>query len=94
MKIVQCISCEGYGWFEDDFTGKTADCDWCNGTGYVYRDENGVDHKIPEGDYGKVSATLEDLEGKRLRDMGYTGSAKHPDEQAIRHDQSSDDADK
>ena len=84
MDVKRCISCEGYGWFEDEFTGETIDCDWCGGTGYVYRDENGVDHKIPEADYGKVSDLLENLETTRLHDMGYTGSAKHPDDQAIR----------
>ncbi len=84
MEIVRCVSCEGYGWFEDDFSGETVDCDWCNGTGYVYRDENGVDHKIPEADYGKVSAILENLEQKRMNDLGYTGTALHPDEQPIR----------
>ena len=84
MKIVRCISCDGYGWFEDDFTGETEDCDWCEGTGYVYRDDKGVDHKIPERDYGKVADVLENLEHKRMRDLGYSGSAIHPDDQPIR----------
>ncbi len=84
MDTVQCVSCDGYGWHEDDFSGEVADCDWCGGTGYVYRDESGVDHKIPEADYGKVSAILEKLEEKRMADLGYSGIAKHPDEQPIR----------
>ncbi len=84
MKIVRCVSCDGYGWFEDEFTGEAGDCDWCNGTGYVYRDEDGIDHQIPEADYGKVADSLENLDHNRLREMGYTGEAKHPDEQAIR----------
>lgn len=84
MDIVRCVSCDGYGWFEDDFSGEAVDCDWCNGTGYVYRDEQGVDHKIPEADYGKVAATMERLETERMRDLGYTGQAKHPDHQEIR----------
>lgn len=84
MDVVRCVSCDGYGWFEDDFTGETTDCDWCNGTGYVYRDEQGIDHKIPPADYGKVADSLEKLEAQRLREMGYTGEAKHPDNQDIR----------
>jgi hypothetical protein len=91
MEIVRCVSCEGYGWFEDEFTGQTADCDWCGGTGYVYRDEAGVDHKIPERDYGRVAAALEKLEAERLRELGYTGSAVHPDQQAIRRQNDEDD---
>lgn len=84
MQIVRCISCEGYGWFEDEFTGEAVDCDWCGGTGYVYRDERGVDRRIPEADYGKVADHLEQLEAERLRQMGYSGQARHPDEQPIR----------
>jgi len=84
-KIVRCVSCDGYGWFEDDFTGETADCDWCDGVGYVYRDDQGVDRKIPESDYGKVADILENKEVERMRDLGYTGSAKHPDDQDIRN---------
>ncbi|MBZ0298290.1 MAG: hypothetical protein K8J31_01035 [Anaerolineae bacterium] len=82
MQIVRCVSCEGYGWFEED--GQTGDCDWCGGVGYVYRDERSVDHKIPAADYGAVADTLEKLEIQRLRDMGYTGQAKKPWDQAIR----------
>lgn len=91
MEIVRCISCDGYGWFTDDFTDETEDCDWCTGVGYVYRDSDGVDHKIPPADYGKVSAVLEKLETKRMRDLGYTGTAKHPDEQPIRKQNVDDD---
>jgi hypothetical protein len=83
MKIVRCISCEGYGWFEED-GGRAADCDWCGGVGYVYRDDSGVDHHIPEVDYGKVANQLEQLEIQRLREMGYTGQPRKPWEQAIR----------
>lgn len=84
MDIVICASCDGYGWMSDEFTGEEADCDWCGGTGYVYRDAEGVDHPIPEADYGKVADLLERLDHQRLRDMGYSGTAKHPDDQAIR----------
>lgn len=84
MDIVRCVSCDGYGWQVEEFTEVTVDCDWCGGTGYVYRDAQGVDHRIPEEDYGKVSAILEGLENERMRELGYTGSAKHPDDQAIR----------
>lgn len=93
MKLTRCPSCDGYGWFEDDFDGTTADCDWCDGTGYVYRDENGVDHKIPEADYGRVAGQLEKLESRRMQEMGYTGAAKHPSEQAIRKRDDDDGAD-
>lgn len=91
MDIVRCVSCDGYGWFQDELDGEVADCDWCGGTGYVYRDQRGVDHKIPERDYGRVAAALERLEAERLREMGYTGQAKHPDEQEIRQSGNDDD---
>lgn len=84
MDIVRCVSCDGYGWFEDDFGASTVDCDWCDGVGYVYRDAQGVDHKIPPSDYGRVSARLEALEEQRLRELGYSGQAKKPWEQEIR----------
>jgi hypothetical protein len=86
MDIVRCVSCEGYGWVQDEFSGETEDCDWCAGCGYVYRDEAGVDHPIPAEDYGTVADTLERLEVERLREMGYKGEAKKPWEQAIRGD--------
>lgn len=91
MKIVRCPSCDGYGWFEHELTFEAVDCDWCGGIGYIYRDENNVDHKIPPEHYGKVAADLERLETERMRDLGYSGSAKHPDEQPIRRGDTPDD---
>lgn len=82
--IVACPSCEGYGWFEDEIVGEVEECDWCAGVGYIYRDANGVDHPIPPSDWGRVAEQLEKLESQRLHDMGYTGSAKKPWEQAVR----------
>lgn len=84
MQIIRCISCDGFGWLDDDETDATSDCDWCAGVGYVYRDAAQMDHKIPAADYGRVADTLEQLEHTRLREMGYQGSAKKPWEQAIR----------
>jgi len=81
--IVRCVSCEGYGWFEDEL-GDSIDCDWCDGVGYVYRID-GVDKKISKAEYGAVADTLEKLEEARMRDLGYTGEAKHPKDQAIRN---------
>ncbi|MFW5691585.1 MAG: hypothetical protein ACOCXZ_03700 [Chloroflexota bacterium] len=89
-QIVRCVSCDGYGWFEDEETFEPVDCDWCQGTGYVYRDASGVDSPIPEADYGRVAAQLERLEQERMREMGYTGSALHPDEQPIRRGETPD----
>ncbi len=83
MKITRCPSCGGYAWLEDD-DGNAVDCDWCGGVGYVYRDENSIDHRIPEADYGQVADVLEKLETERLREMGYSGTAKKPWEQAVR----------
>ncbi|MBZ0286037.1 MAG: hypothetical protein K8I30_00375 [Anaerolineae bacterium] len=83
MKIMRCPSCDGFAWVEDD-DGQAVDCDWCGGVGYVYRDESGVDHPIPPADYGKTAAVLEKLELERMRELGYSGSAKKPWEQAIR----------
>lgn len=82
--IVSCPSCEGYGWFEDEIVGEVEDCDWCTGVGYIYRDANGIDSPIPASDWGRVADQLEKLEAQRLQDMGYTGSAKKPWEQAAR----------
>lgn len=93
MQIARCPSCEGYGWHEDDFSGEVEDCDWCGGIGYVYRDENNVDRRIPESDYGKVADQIETLDQKRLRELGYTGQAKHPDEQEIRQRKDDEEAD-
>lgn len=86
MNIVRCPSCDGYGWFEDDFTGEAEDCDWCGGIGYVYRDSDSVDHTIPQADLRRpdIAQKLDELDQQRLREMGYTGEAKKPWEQAIR----------
>jgi len=83
-KIVQCPSCDGYGWLNDEFSGEVEDCDWCKGTGYIYRSAEGIDRPIPEADYGRVSAILETMEHDRLHEMGYSGTALHPDDQPIR----------
>lgn len=84
--IVRCTSCEGFGWFEDDFSGEVADCDWCDGVGYVYRDSDGIDHRIPKNDLKKpeISDKLEALETARMHEMGYSGAAKKPWQQDIR----------
>lgn len=83
MQVVRCVSCDGYGWLEDEEAAEI-DCDWCGGVGYVYRDERGTDRRIPAADYEALSETLEQLETERLREMGYSGSAKKPWQQAIR----------
>ncbi len=85
-RILRCVSCDGYGWFEDDFSGESEDCDWCGGAGYVYRDAAGSDRRIPRGDYAAVADQLEQLELQRLRELGYQGGAKKPWRQAIRKD--------
>ncbi len=85
--IVRCASCDGFGWLEE--TGQVADCDWCAGAGYVYRDEQGIDYRIPKSDYASIAGTLEALEAERLREMGYTGTAKRPWEQPIRGENAS-----
>ncbi len=82
MELVRCISCDGYGWLDDD--GTVEDCDWCGGPGYVFRDAQGVDHQIPNPDDPAIAGKLEALEQQRLRELGYTGKAKHPDQQAVR----------
>ena len=84
MDSVRCPSCDGYGWVDDPFTGEEGDCDWCDGIGYIYRDANGVDQRIPESDYGKVADRLEQLESERMRELGYSGEAKKPWEQDVR----------
>ena len=76
-RLAPCPSCEGYGWFAQA-EGGDADCDWCGGCGYVYRDGRGVDRRIPAEEYGRVAAELERLEAERLRRLGYSGSAKRP----------------
>ncbi len=83
-RIVRCPSCDGYGWISDEFTDETGDCDWCAGTGYVYRSADGTDRPIPAAEYGRVASLLESMEHDRLREMGYTGKAVHPNEQAVR----------
>ncbi len=83
MEIVRCAACDGYGWLDDDDEGEI-ECRWCGGIGYVYRDERGVDRRIPESDYERQAERLEQLELERLREIGYTGAAKKPWEQAIR----------
>lgn len=84
MNIIRCLSCDGYGWYDDDLTGETTDCTWCWGVGYVYEDENKVQKSIPGEDYGKVADQLEQLEQQRMRELGYKGEAKPPWEQDIR----------
>ena len=83
MDIVRCVSCEGYGWFEDE-EGAAQDCEWCGGIGYVYRGADGLDSRIPPADLEAISTQLEQLEIERLRALGYTGEAKKPWEQKIR----------
>lgn len=78
--LVRCPSCDGYGWLDDD----EAECGWCRGAGYVYRDARGTDRVIPPGDYGAVAGALETLERARLAELGYSGGPKKPWEQAIR----------
>ncbi len=86
MDIVRCVSCDGFGWSEDDFSGEVEDCAWCGGVGYVYRDAAEVDYKIPQDDLVKtdISAKLEALDVQRMQEMGYQGEAKKPWEQSIR----------
>ncbi len=82
MEIVRCVSCNGYGWLEED--GTVEDCDWCGGIGYVYRDAQGIDHRISDANDPVIAAKLEALEQQRMRELGYTGEAKHPAQQEIR----------
>ena len=84
VKIVRCISCDGFGWFEDEFTGDVEDCDWCAGVGYVYRSDDQTDSPIPKADFETVAVELEQLETKRLHELGYQGQAKKPWQQDIR----------
>ena len=81
--VVICPSCEGYAWIEDE-DGQAVDCDWCGGVGYVYRNAENIDRRIPEADYGKVADRIEKLDIQRMKKLGYTGEAKKPWEQAIR----------
>ncbi len=82
--IIRCISCDGYGWYEDDFTGEATDCTWCKGAGYVYTSADGTQRPIPHEDYGRIADALEQLERERMRELGYRGEAKPPWEQNIR----------
>lgn len=84
-RIFRCASCDGYGWFDDDFGGESGDCDWCAGVGYVYR-RDGRDTAIPKADFEAVADELERLEHERLRELGYQGAAKKPWQQTIRKD--------
>lgn len=86
QQIVRCISCDGFGWFEDDFTGEVEDCNWCKGVGYVYRDDDNKDTPIPKADFAQVANELERLEAERMHEMGYQGQAKKPWQQDIRKD--------
>lgn len=85
MDVVRCASCDGYGW-EMDESGGAPDCAWCGGIGYVYRDQAGIDKRIPKEDYESVSTRLEQLEVERLRELGYQGEPKKPWEQKIRQE--------
>lgn len=86
MKIIRCPSCEGYGWVEDEFSGESEDCNWCDGIGYVYHDDNGIDRKITQDELKnpEISTKLEALEIERMHEMGYSGEAKKPWQQDIR----------
>lgn len=81
-EIVTCVSCDGYGWLDEDGAAET--CAWCAGVGYVYRDAAGVVRPIPPTDFDAVAERLEALEAERLRRLGYTGAAKKPWEQDVR----------
>jgi hypothetical protein len=85
MEIVRCPSCEGYGWVSD-FDEGDQECAWCAGIGYVTRDERGADHPIPADELPRLVEQLEALELERLREIGYSGQAKKPWEQAIRQE--------
>ncbi len=85
MEIVRCPSCEGYGWVSDLDDGDQ-DCTWCAGIGYVYRDERGADRPILASELPGLVEQLEALELVRLREIGYSGAAKKPWEQAIRQE--------
>ncbi|MDZ4766763.1 MAG: hypothetical protein SGI73_19665 [Chloroflexota bacterium] len=92
MEIVRCAACDGYGWIADEgfeaddgaALDATIDCTWCAGVGYVMRGDDSIDRAIPAGELARWSAQLEALERERMREIGYTGEAKHPNEQAIR----------
>lgn len=83
-QIVECLSCEGFGWYDDDFSAQAVSCEWCDGSGYVYQAADGVQSRIPDEDYPAIADQLEALEQQRMRRMGYTGEAKPPWEQHVR----------
>jgi hypothetical protein len=83
MQIVRCASCDGYGWVSEFDAGEEI-CEWCSGNGYVYRTEAGVDQPISPADLLVHADELEQLEVERLHEMGYSGQAKKPWEQAVR----------
>ena len=85
MNVTRCAACDGYGWIDDDEQGEI-ECRWCGGIGYVYQDERGISRRIPESDYVALADTLERLEIERMREIGYTGTAVKPWEQAIRRE--------
>jgi hypothetical protein len=82
--LIRCPACDGYGWLDGDGDEDPAECDWCAGSGYVWRSAQGADRAIAPAEYGQVAERLEALERERLREMGYSGDAKKPWEQAIR----------
>ncbi len=82
MEIVRCVSCDGYGWLEEN--GMVEECDWCGSIGYVFRDAQRIDHQITEPNDPVIAEKLESLERQRMRELGYTGEARHPAEQQIR----------
>jgi hypothetical protein len=86
MQIVRCISCDGYGWFREEYEDEAEECDWCGGIGYVFRDASGIDQRIlPEQLVDpSISALLEQMETERMQQMGYRGEARKPWEQRIR----------
>jgi hypothetical protein len=83
MKIVRCVACDGYGWIDDEDEGET-ECRWCVGIGYMQRDAHNIDRAIPSDQLPALEQELERLEVARLRELGYSGSAKKPWEQKIR----------
>ncbi len=82
--VVRCAACDGYGWIDDEEDGGEVECRWCGGIGYVYADDRGINHRIPESDYAAQAETLERLEIERMREIGYTGDAKKPWDQEVR----------
>jgi hypothetical protein len=75
---------------DEDEDPSLIECRWCGGIGYVYRDPQGIDRRIPESEYEQHAEEFEWLEVQRLREIGYTGTAKKPWEQAIRRQRNQD----